>query len=77
MAFRACFHSVTDMAAQVIGLNDYGIAVGRPANLVVLQAEDAIRSHPPARRTPVRPAPRPRHRTKPVPQQPPAPARAT
>jgi len=37
---RACFRSITDMAAQVIGLADYGVAVGNPANLVVLQADN-------------------------------------
>ncbi|MGF1474818.1 MAG: amidohydrolase family protein [Geminicoccaceae bacterium] len=47
MAF--CFEAVTTNAARAFGLNDYGIKVGNPANLVVLQAEnpiEAIRLHP-------------------------------
>ncbi|HEV7913159.1 MAG TPA: amidohydrolase family protein [Albitalea sp.] len=43
---RACFDAVTVNAAKVLGLPDYGIEVGRPADLVLLQAgspQEAIR----------------------------------
>ncbi len=39
---RACFDAVTVNAAKVLGLNGYGIAVGHPADLVLLQAVDTI-----------------------------------
>ncbi|HMC14991.1 MAG TPA: amidohydrolase family protein [Albitalea sp.] len=39
---RACFDAVTVNAAKVLGLSEYGIAVGKPADLVLLQAGDAI-----------------------------------
>ncbi|NHN88618.1 cytosine deaminase [Acetobacter conturbans] len=45
----ACFSSVTDMAAGILGLPSYGLAVGNPADLVVLQAcsvLDALRLRP-------------------------------
>jgi cytosine deaminase len=38
---RACFDAVTTNAARVLGLDDYGIGVGRPADFVLLQAGDA------------------------------------
>ncbi|MGC9271980.1 amidohydrolase family protein [Acidiphilium sp.] len=39
---RACFDAVTVNAAAAMGLSDYGIAVGRPAHLVVFDAGDPI-----------------------------------
>ncbi|MFT8804459.1 MAG: cytosine deaminase [Acetobacter aceti] len=45
----ACFSSVTDMAAGILGLDSYGLKVGNPADLVVLQAcsvLDALRLRP-------------------------------
>ncbi|NHN91005.1 cytosine deaminase [Acetobacter sicerae] len=45
----ACFSSVTDMAAGILGLDAYGLKVGTPADLVVLQAcsvFDALRLRP-------------------------------
>lgn len=44
-----CFRSVTDMAAGILGLPSYGLKVGNPADLVVLQAKsvfDALRLRP-------------------------------
>lgn len=41
-AMRAAFSCVTDNAARIMGLADYGIEVGRPATFVVLQARDPI-----------------------------------
>jgi cytosine/creatinine deaminase len=38
----ACFDAVTTNAARVVGLDDYGIEVGRPANFVLLQARDPV-----------------------------------
>ena len=36
-----CFRMITDRAAAVLGLaSDYGIAAGRPANLIILPAHD-------------------------------------
>ena len=37
---RACFDAVTMNAAQILGLDGYGIAPGRYADLVLLQARD-------------------------------------
>lgn len=37
-----CFDAVTDNAAQALGLSDYGLAVGRAAHFVILQARDKI-----------------------------------
>jgi cytosine deaminase len=37
---QACFDAVTVNAARILGLADYGIAEGRPADLVLLQARD-------------------------------------
>lgn len=45
----ACLSSVTDMAAGILGLDAYGLKVGNPADLVVLQAcsvFDALRLRP-------------------------------
>jgi cytosine/creatinine deaminase len=39
---RACFDAVTVNAAKVMGLEDYGIAVGRHADFVLLQARDPV-----------------------------------
>jgi cytosine deaminase len=39
---RAAFDAVTVNAAKAIGLSDYGIAVGNPADFVILQARDPI-----------------------------------
>ena len=41
-AMRACFAAVTENAARVMGLDGYGLAPGCHADLVVLQAADAI-----------------------------------
>jgi cytosine deaminase len=39
---RACFDAVTVNNARVLGLTDYGIAVGHPAHCVLLQARSPI-----------------------------------
>jgi cytosine deaminase len=39
---KSCFDSVTTSAARVLNLPHYGIAPGKQADLVVLQAEDSI-----------------------------------
>jgi cytosine deaminase len=39
---RACFDAVTVNAAQILGLDGYGIAPGQYADLVLLQARDPI-----------------------------------
>jgi len=39
---RACFASITQTPAQILGLTDYGIAPGCFADIVILQAEDAF-----------------------------------
>jgi cytosine deaminase len=39
---RACFDAVTVNAAAVLGLVDYGVAVGCHADFVLLQARDPI-----------------------------------
>jgi cytosine/creatinine deaminase len=36
----ACFDMVTENAARTLGLEDYGIAEGKPANLVLVDAPD-------------------------------------
>ncbi len=41
-AMRACFAAVTDTPAHILGLDKYGIAPGCNADLVVLDARDAI-----------------------------------
>lgn len=41
-AMRACFGAVTTVPAAILGLTDYGIAVGARADLVVLQARDPV-----------------------------------
>ena len=39
---RACFDAVTVNAAQVMGLDGYGLAVGQHADFVLLQARDTV-----------------------------------
>ncbi|HZN87144.1 MAG TPA: amidohydrolase family protein [Burkholderiales bacterium] len=39
---KACFDAVTVNAARVLGLDDHGVAVGRSADLVLLQARDPV-----------------------------------
>jgi cytosine deaminase len=39
---RACFRAVTENGARVMGLEDYGLAPGCNADLVVLQAADPV-----------------------------------
>ena len=39
---RACFDAVTVHAAKVLGLDAYGLAVGRRADFVLLQARDPV-----------------------------------
>jgi cytosine deaminase len=39
---RACFDAVTINNAKILGLAGYGIAVGHPADFVLLQARDAV-----------------------------------
>jgi cytosine deaminase len=39
---RACFDAVTVNSARILGLAGYGIAVGHPADLVLLQASDPV-----------------------------------
>ena len=39
---RACFDAVTVNSARILGLADYGIEVGRPADMVLLQASSPV-----------------------------------
>jgi len=41
-AMRACFQAVTDTPARILGLDDTGLAVGKRADLVLLQARDPV-----------------------------------
>ncbi len=41
-AMRACFAAVTENPARILGLDGYGIAPGKNADLVILQAADPI-----------------------------------
>ncbi len=41
-AMQQCFTAVTESPAQILGLEDYGIAPGKPANLNILQASDPV-----------------------------------
>jgi cytosine deaminase len=46
---RDCLRLITELPAQILGLEKYGLAVGNHADLVVLQAADtfeAIRLRP-------------------------------
>jgi cytosine deaminase len=36
---RECFRMLTDRSARLLNLNDYGFAVGRPADVVVINAQ--------------------------------------
>ena len=58
-----CFAMVTDRAADVLSLGErYGIAAGRPANLIVLPGVRPVRRDPPPGSPVVRDLPRPRRR---------------
>ena len=39
---RKCYQMITETSARIMGLDDYGLAVGRKASLVVLDAGDPI-----------------------------------
>jgi len=39
---RACFDAVTVNNASIMGLEDYGLEVGHPADFVLLQARDTV-----------------------------------
>ena len=39
---RACFEAVTTTPARILGLEGYGIAVGKHADLVLLDAADPV-----------------------------------
>ncbi|MBA3504924.1 MAG: amidohydrolase family protein, partial [Betaproteobacteria bacterium] len=39
---RACFEAVTENAAQILQLDGYGIAPGKRADFVLLQARDPV-----------------------------------
>ena len=41
-AMRQCFAAVTETPARILGLEDYGIAPGCKADLVLLQAGDPV-----------------------------------
>jgi cytosine deaminase len=41
---RECFGMLTDMSARVLNLKDYGFAVGRPADVVVIGAQEPERA---------------------------------
>lgn len=41
-AMRDCFDAVTTRAARILGLEDYGIAIGARADMVLLQAQDQV-----------------------------------
>jgi cytosine deaminase len=41
-AMRACFAAVTENPARILGLEGYGIAPGKDADLVILQAADPV-----------------------------------
>ena len=41
-AMRACFAAITENPARILGLDGYGIAPGKNADLVVLQAADPV-----------------------------------
>lgn len=41
-AMRACFQAVTSTPAAILGLDDTGLAVGKRADLVLLQARDPV-----------------------------------
>jgi cytosine deaminase len=39
--FERCVELVTSLPARLMNLKDYGLAVGRPANFIVVEAESA------------------------------------
>jgi cytosine deaminase len=39
---RQCFNAVTRVPAKILGLDDYGVAVGCRADMVILQARDPV-----------------------------------
>ena len=39
---RACFDAVTVNSARILGLDDYGLEVGKSADFVLLQARDPV-----------------------------------
>nr|MBL8456729.1 amidohydrolase family protein [Zoogloeaceae bacterium] len=41
-AMRACFAAVTEIPARILGLADYGIAPGKRADMVLLDARDPV-----------------------------------
>ena len=41
-AMRACFAAVTENPARILGLEGYGIAPGKNADMVILQAADPV-----------------------------------
>jgi cytosine deaminase len=41
-AMRACFAAITENPARILALENYGVAPGRNADLVVLQAADPV-----------------------------------
>lgn len=41
-AMRACFAAVTETPASILGLADYGIAPGKNADMVLLDARDPV-----------------------------------
>ena len=41
-AMRQCYAAVTSTPAKLLGLTDYGIAPGHPADMVLLQAQDTV-----------------------------------
>jgi cytosine/creatinine deaminase len=41
-AMRACFAAVTENPARIMGLEGYGLAIGKNADLVILQAADPV-----------------------------------
>jgi cytosine deaminase len=36
---RACFEMLTERSARLLNLNDYGFAIGRPADFVIINAQ--------------------------------------
>lgn len=41
-SMRDCFDAVTTRAARILGLEDYGIAIGARADMLVLQSQDPV-----------------------------------
>jgi cytosine/creatinine deaminase len=36
---RECFRMLTDRSARLLNIDDYGFAVGRPADIVIIDAQ--------------------------------------